>query len=58
MSGKQIDKSIIDSICLTMQDILFYLGHIDSIIDSLLVLYIVIQVHVFYVTNYNLEETS
>jgi hypothetical protein len=58
MSGKQIDKSIIDSICLTMQDILFYLGHIDSIIDSLLVLYIVIQVHVFYVTNCNLEETS
>jgi hypothetical protein len=41
-----------------MQDNLFYLGHIDSIIDSLLVLYIVIQVHVFYVTNCNLEETS
>jgi hypothetical protein len=53
MSNKLIDKSIIDSIGLTIQDNLFYLGHIDSIIDSLLVLYIVI--HVFYVTNSNFE---
>ena len=56
MSNKLIDKSIIDSIGLTIQDNLVYLGYIDSIIDLILVLCIVI--HVFYVTNCNLEENS